>query len=97
MRAKLDFPIAMEGVAKLHADLARRQHAFVELTQSCAGLDGAARHRVLVDGQWRYLKAQLTDHGSTLDEATVESLLRLDVEINAQGLGVWLDRGRQTV
>jgi len=32
-------------------------------------------------------------HGCQLDATTVRTLLAIDVELNAQGMGVWLDRG----
>jgi hypothetical protein len=83
---------AVEDVPRLADDLRQHLRAYVQLAQDCAELAGDARHRALVDGQWAYLKEKLTAHGCALDDAEVESLLGLDVEINAQGLGVWLDR-----
>jgi hypothetical protein len=35
------------------------------------------------------------EHGTPLPAASVAELLALDVELNAQGLEVWLDRGRR--
>ncbi len=35
---------------------------------------------------------ELRRSGSTLDEATLDKLLATDIELNAQGAGVWLDR-----
>jgi hypothetical protein len=31
-------------------------------------------------------------HGCRFDDAEIARLLAMDVELNAQGLGVWLDR-----
>jgi glyoxylase-like metal-dependent hydrolase (beta-lactamase superfamily II) len=36
--------------------------------------------------------AELRRHGSATDEATLRGLLATDIELNAQGLGVWLDK-----
>jgi len=38
-----------------------------------------------------YLKS-LREHGCRLDDATCAALLEVDIELNAQGLAVWLDR-----
>jgi glyoxylase-like metal-dependent hydrolase (beta-lactamase superfamily II) len=54
---------------------------------------GADRHaRLKADLQALYT-ASLQDHGCTLSPDTVASLLEVDIELNAQGLAVWLDRG----
>ena len=34
----------------------------------------------------------LRAHGVTLPDATIRDLLALDFELNAQGIGIWLDR-----
>ena len=34
-------------------------------------------------------------HGCTFDHARFDALLGIDIELNAQGLGVWLDRARK--
>jgi glyoxylase-like metal-dependent hydrolase (beta-lactamase superfamily II) len=36
--------------------------------------------------------AELRRHGSVADEATLREVLATDIELNAQGLGVWLDK-----
>jgi hypothetical protein len=36
--------------------------------------------------------AELRRHGSVTDEATLQAVLATDIELNAQGLGVWLDK-----
>jgi glyoxylase-like metal-dependent hydrolase (beta-lactamase superfamily II) len=54
----------------------------------------AARHQALMNGlrtlYWRSLSA----HGCELPEDTLDDLLSLDIELNAQGMGIWLDRER---
>jgi hypothetical protein len=53
---------------------------------------GAERHRQLVQGQRDILLPRLRAHGCRLTDAELESLLAGDYELNAQGIGVWLDR-----
>jgi glyoxylase-like metal-dependent hydrolase (beta-lactamase superfamily II) len=53
---------------------------------------GAERHRQLVQGQRDILLPRLRAHGCRLTDAEIESLLAGDYELNAQGIGVWLDR-----
>lgn len=53
---------------------------------------GAERHRLLVDGQRDYVVSKLRAHGCKLSDAEIESLMRGDYELNAQGIGVWLDK-----
>jgi glyoxylase-like metal-dependent hydrolase (beta-lactamase superfamily II) len=86
---------AVEDVPRLAGDLRRHLNAYVKLARDCADLSGDARHRALVDGQWLYIKGEYAAAGGVLDDGSLESLLGLDVEINAQGLGVWLDRLRK--
>jgi len=35
---------------------------------------------------------RLREHGVTLPEAQIRDLLGLDFQLNAQGIGIWLDR-----
>ncbi len=51
--------------------------------------DRADRLRAAVG---RQLVADAVAHGCTLDEARIRSLLEVDIELNAQGLEVWLKR-----
>ena len=50
------------------------------------------RHDALKAGQFDIFSASLLAHGCTLDAAAVRQLLALDLDLNAQGLAVWLDR-----
>jgi len=50
-----------------------------------------ARHQALVDGMVALYRAQLQRHGVTDIDACLKGLA-LDIELNAQGLAVWLDR-----
>jgi glyoxylase-like metal-dependent hydrolase (beta-lactamase superfamily II) len=52
----------------------------------------AQRHRALIDGFCAIHLRSLHGAGSTMPEARMRELLALDTELNAQGVGVWLDR-----
>lgn len=54
------------------------------------------RHDTLRQGTLALLTHSLQRHGCTLPAQTVASLLELDLELTAQGLGVWLDRQATT-
>ncbi|MEO7244475.1 MAG: MBL fold metallo-hydrolase [Rubrivivax sp.] len=82
------------GVAALGAQLQVLLAGMVELGQSVLseGLVGAARHTRLHDGLRALYLASLRAHGSRLPEATIVHLLAIDLELNAQGMAIWLDR-----
>lgn len=63
---------------------------YVRLAQSAPA--GEGRHRFLRDGIADLTRRQLTEHGCTLTQDKIEELLGMDFDLNAQGLGVWLDR-----
>ncbi|CAN5250827.1 MBL fold metallo-hydrolase [soil metagenome] len=58
--------------------------------------DAPDRHRQLVDGLWAGYARRLAEHGCALAPAQQHALLAMDIELNAQGLGVWLDRAERT-
>lgn len=53
---------------------------------------GPGRHEALKQALMALYLGSLTDHGCTLGDAALADLLAIDVELNAQGLAVWLDR-----
>lgn len=58
-------------------------------------VDGRAdRHAALKRGLLEICVAAVQRHGCTMGPARIESLLALDIELNAQGMGIWLDRER---
>jgi len=79
------------GVQELGTRLIAQIDGMVDLARRCDG--SPDRHRRLVDGLTRkYVEdAQRLGIGET---ARVTRLLEMDIELNAQGLGVWLDRSR---
>ena len=50
------------------------------------------RHRRLKDGQLEIFTHSLAEHGCLLDREQIAELLTMDLELNAQGIAVWLDR-----
>jgi glyoxylase-like metal-dependent hydrolase (beta-lactamase superfamily II) len=78
-------------IARLAADMHTLIDAFAELGRSMQGA-GAARHGLLIEGQRRILLPRLRAHGCRLTETQIEAVLHGDYELNAQGIGVWLDR-----
>ncbi|MEO8992319.1 MAG: MBL fold metallo-hydrolase [Nitrosospira sp.] len=53
--------------------------------------DASNRHCVLVEELGELLLQRVIAHGCNLPEEEIRSLLSLDVSLNAQGLGHWLD------
>ncbi|MBB6063547.1 MBL fold metallo-hydrolase [Pseudoxanthomonas broegbernensis] len=81
------------GVARLAAELHEQIDAMVSLAQACDG--GADRHRALVAALSGYYLERAQAHGCPLDDAGVLRLLEVDIQLNAQGLEIWLDRARR--
>jgi len=79
------------GVQQLGASLIAQVDGMVALARDCG--DGPGRHARLVAGLARKYTERAQREGIT-DTARVAELLAMDIEINAQGLGVWLDRSR---
>jgi hypothetical protein len=57
--------------------------------------DGVARHVEIVAGLEQIFREEAARQNWALGEDETLELLRMDLELNAQGLGVWLD-SRQT-
>ena len=53
---------------------------------------GAGRHAALRRGLEAVHLKSLRAHGVALSEARIRELLALDLELNAQGIAIWLDR-----
>ncbi|MFA7239411.1 MAG: MBL fold metallo-hydrolase [Sulfuricellaceae bacterium] len=78
------------GLERLAADLHRRIADFVALAQQATGT-GSERHNALTEKLETYLLDQLAAHGCRLPRNEIRQLLASDIELNAQGLEVWLD------
>lgn len=76
---------------RLACDLHAHIDDFVRLAEA-APADAARRHAWLVAELEALLMARLRSHGCRLSDAQMRLLLAHDVELNAQGLAVWLDR-----
>jgi hypothetical protein len=79
-------------IERLAADLRRQTRELVALGRAEDGKpDRAARLRRGVE---ELFLGWVEDHGTPRTRESVRELLAVDVELNAQGLEVWLDRGR---
>lgn len=59
-----------------------------------ASRPGDERHVQLMQAQLDLFARSLSDHGCHLPRESLEKLLAMDVELNAQGMAIWLDRSR---
>lgn len=72
------------------AALLRHLDVLVELAEAEKDA-GALRHERIKQGMTDYLLAEIRKHGCELPEATLLDIWATDLELNAQGLCVWLD------
>ncbi|HSN34126.1 MAG TPA: MBL fold metallo-hydrolase [Ideonella sp.] len=77
-------------VARLGAQLLDVVDAMVDLARDAPA--DASRHDALKRAFEALYQERLRAHGVALPEARLRELLAVDVELNAQGVGVWLDR-----
>lgn len=77
-------------VARLADDLLAQIDMMVALARAADG--HADRHARLVASLGELYVARAAAHGSALSGEQVRALLAVDIELNAQGLEVWLDR-----
>lgn len=79
--------------AKRGAELIEQIAAMTAISRAVDGL--ADRHERIKTGLTELYVARAEAHGCGLSEAQVRERLAMDIELNAQGLGIWLDRGRR--
>lgn len=84
---------AVENVEKLAQDLYEQVDAMIAIARNCDGL--ADRHRCLVAALTALYLERARAHACALDDAGVQRVLEMDIELNAQGLACWLDRDRR--
>lgn len=72
------------------ADLLRHLDVLVALAKSERN-NGAERHQRIKGGMTTYLLREIRAHGCLLSEAELLEIWETDLELNAQGLCVWLD------
>lgn len=82
-----------DEVQRLGAQLLEVMQALVALGRGVQHEpDPTARHAALVRGQFAIYAERLQRHGSALAPEALRTLLAIDLELNAQGMAVWLDR-----
>ena len=80
----------VRDLERLAREMKDRVQAFADLGRRFRSApDRAARLR---DGMYAMLSRWLDEHGFPADEATRRLILEDDVELNCQGLEIWLDR-----
>ena len=80
----------VEDVRRLAANLHAMIDGFVNLARHAPA--GANRHKSLIEGMKTLLMDALHAHGCRLPVPQIETLLELDLALNAQGLEIWLDK-----
>ena len=83
----------VDEIERLGADLLEQVDAMVALARECDG--SPARHARLVDALAVLYVERARRHGVADAQAVVPRLLAVDIELNAQGLEVWLDRAKR--
>jgi glyoxylase-like metal-dependent hydrolase (beta-lactamase superfamily II) len=82
----------VDDVPRLAQALYEQIDAMVAIADSCDGR--ADQHRCLTAGLTALYLERAHALQVPLADEEVERILAMDIELNAQGLGVWLDRGR---
>ena len=80
-------------LTRLARELHEQIDAMVDIGRSCE--TRADRHRCLVAALRALYLERAQAHGCPLDDAGVEKILWMDIELNAQGLASWLDRDKR--
>jgi len=81
------------GVERLAGDLCRLIHAQVALARAARG-SGIARHVQVLAGLDELVREECARQRWAVNEEISLNLLRPDLDLNAQGLGMWLDAGQ---
>ncbi|ANQ86539.1 hydroxyacylglutathione hydrolase [Azoarcus olearius] len=76
--------------ARLGADMHRLIDTFVAVARAARG-EGVARHVEILAGLEQVVREEAARQGWALGEEASVDLMQLDLELNAQGLGIWLD------
>jgi hypothetical protein len=77
-------------VERLARDLSEQIDAMVQIALALAADEN--RHTHIMEALAELYVARARAHGCTFDEARIRELLAMDMELNAQGLEVWLDK-----
>jgi hydroxyacylglutathione hydrolase len=82
----------LRDVPRLGADLHRLIDAHVAIAERCRDA-GAGRHERLRAGVAELVREEAARQRWTLDTVDLMHVFEIDIELNAQGLGAWLDAG----
>jgi len=82
---------AVGDVARLGAELLAQLTHVVQLGESLRSHPD--RHAALKHGLAELYLQRLLQHGCSMDRGAALDLLAMDLELNAQGMALWLDRG----
>jgi glyoxylase-like metal-dependent hydrolase (beta-lactamase superfamily II) len=80
----------VRGVARLAAQLTEQLDAMVALGHALA--HHPQRHSALRQGLTQIYLERVRAHGCTMSDERIVELLSMDIELNAQGVAIWLDR-----
>lgn len=80
-------------VAHLGADLLAQIDTMVALGRSLR--NAPQRHDAIKRGLLEQYVARLARHGCDFTRERIAELLGMDIELNAQGMGIWLDKERE--
>lgn len=80
----------VRNLGRLAEDMHNCIDAYEQMALNCR--DEQQRGDVLRVAMHEYLAARLIDHGFEGDSGAIESILRIDVTLNAAGLEAWLNR-----
>jgi glyoxylase-like metal-dependent hydrolase (beta-lactamase superfamily II) len=78
------------GLERLARDLHEQIDAMVSIARAHA--TDADRHARIMEDLAQLYISRVRAHGCTLSDAGIREVLVMDIELNAQGLEVWLDR-----
>ena len=80
----------LNDVVQRGQDLHRRINAIVELAVA-ERASGDLRHERIKTSLKQYLLSEIKNHGCSLSEKDLLEIWESDIELNTQGLGIWLD------
>lgn len=83
----------IENVAQRAADLRRGLREYVSIAETLA--NAPRRHAQIKEALMRLALHELADRDCELPELRCRGLLEADMELSAQGLGVWLDKRKK--
>ncbi len=82
----------VEDVQRVGADLIEQIDGMVRIARAAAQAGDDGLHARLTAALADYFLARAREHGSALSDAQALDVLAVDIELNAQGLEIWLAR-----